>query len=253
MNIVGIIPSRYASSRLPGKPLALIGDKPMVQWVYENCKKGLDDVFVATDDQRIIDAVEAFGGKAVMTAEDHQSGTDRCAEAAEAIELKYGLKVDVVINIQGDEPFFEAQQLIDIKQAFEDKTVQLATLIKKADSIDQVTDIGEAKVILNEKNDAILFSRSPIPFIRNHEQSEWLKHHDFYLHLGIYAYHIDALKKIVKLKPSSLELAESLEQLRWIENGIPVRCVVTENDETMCIDTEEDLIKANEYVKTLSK
>ncbi len=251
MNIVGIIPSRYASSRLPGKPLALIGDKPMVQWVYENCKKDLEHVFVATDDQRIYDTVIGFGGKAVMTKENHQSGTDRCAEAVEKIEADYNLKVDVAINIQGDEPFFEAQQLIDIKSAFSSPEVKLATLIKKADSIEQVTDISEAKVILNEKSEAILFSRSPIPFVRNYPQEEWLNHHTFYLHLGIYAYRADALKEIVKLKPSSLELAESLEQLRWIENGIPVKCVVTENDETMCIDTEEDLRKANEYVKSL--
>ncbi len=249
MNIVGIIPSRYSSSRLPGKPLAMIGDKPMVQWVYENCKKGLEHVFVATDDERIVKAVEDFGGKAVMTSEDHTSGTDRCAEAAEKIEAKYGLHSDVVINIQGDEPFFESAQLDDIKASFENPDTQIATLIQKAGGLDQVLSKSEVKVVLNSKGEGVYFSRSPIPFIRNVEQSEWMQHHTFYRHLGIYAYRIDTLMQIVKLKQSSLEIAESLEQLRWIENGYPVTCVVTDLDETMCIDTPEDLKKANEIIQ----
>ncbi len=251
MNIVGIIPSRYSSTRLPGKPLAMIGDKPMVQWVYENCSKGLDHVFVATDDQRIVDAVEAFGGKAVMTKEDHTSGTDRCAEAAEKIKEKYGLDSDVIINIQGDEPFFNPEILEDVKKSFENPETQIATMIQEATEPDHIFNPGEAKVILNPKNEAIYFSRSPIPYLRNIEQSEWLKHHTYYRHLGIYAYRIDTLNKIVQLEPSSLEKAESLEQLRWIENGIPVTCVITDMDETMCIDTPEDLEKANEFIKNM--
>ncbi len=251
MNIVGIIPSRYSSTRLPGKPLAMIGEKQMVQWVYENCKKGLEHVFVATDDQRIIDAVEAFGGKAVMTREDHTSGTDRCMEAVENIKEKYGLESDVVINIQGDEPFFDPQLLVDIKSSFDDPDTQIATFIQKVTELEQITSLNEAKVILNPKNEAIYFSRSPIPYLRNVEQSEWLNHHTFYRHLGIYAYKIDTLAKIVQLEPSPLEKAESLEQLRWIENGIPVTCVITEMDETICIDTPEDLAKANEYIKKM--
>ncbi len=251
MNIVGIIPSRYASSRLPGKPLAMIGDKPMVQWVYENCQKGLEHVFVATDDQRIVDAVEAFGGKAVMTREDHTSGTDRCAEAAVNIEKKYGVKSDVVVNIQGDEPFFEAAQLEDIKSVFSDPDVQIATLIQEAKDLDQVLSLSEVKVVLNHKGEGIYFSRSPIPFLRNVDQKDWLQNQTFYRHLGIYAYRTDVLNEVVKLEQSSLEKAESLEQLRWIENGFPVTCVVTELDETMCIDTPEDLQKANELIKKL--
>jgi 3-deoxy-manno-octulosonate cytidylyltransferase (CMP-KDO synthetase) len=253
MNIVGIIPSRYSSTRLPGKPLAMIGDKPMVQWVYENCKKGLEHVFVATDDQRVIDAVESFGGKAVMTREDHTSGTDRCAEAAAKIKEKYNLAADVIVNIQGDEPFFEADQLNDIKSCFKNPDTQIATLIQKAKDLDQVLSRSEVKVVLNNKGEGIYFSRSPIPFLRNVEQSEWMKHHSFYRHLGIYAYRTDVLNKIVKLEQSSLELAESLEQLRWIENDFPVTCVITELDETMCIDTPEDLKKANEWVKNTSR
>ena len=249
MNIVGIIPSRYSSTRLPGKPLAMIGDKPMVQWVFENCKKGLEHVFVATDDQRIVDAVEAFGGKAVMTSENHTSGTDRCAEAAKNIEKKYGLKSDVVINIQGDEPFFEAEQLDDIKSAFENEDTQIATLIQEAKDLDQVLCTSEAKVVLGEGNRAIYFSRSPIPYLKNVDQKDWMSQQTFYRHLGIYAYRIEALNEIVKLEQSSLEKAESLEQLRWIENGFPVTCVITELEETMCIDTPEDLAKANELVK----
>ncbi len=251
MNIIGIIPSRYASSRLPGKPLAMIGDKPMVQWVYENCKKGLEHVFVATDDQRIVDAVEGFGGKVVMTREDHSSGTDRCAEATENIEKKYGVKADVVVNIQGDEPFFESAQLDDIKSAFESSETQIATLIQEAKDLDQVLSQSEVKVVLNHWGEGIYFSRSPIPFLRNVEKGDWLKYQTFYRHLGIYAYRIDVLNEIVKLEQSSLEKAESLEQLRWIENGFPVTCVITELDETMCIDTEEDLVKANELIKKI--
>jgi len=249
MNIVGIIPSRYSSSRLPGKPLAMIGSKPMVQWVYENCQKGLEHIFVATDDQRIIDAVEAFGGKAVMTREDHTSGTDRCAEAAEKIKEKYGLEADVVINIQGDEPFFESAQLDDIKKCFDNPDTQIATLIQEAKDLDQVLSNSEVKVVLNHKGEGIYFSRSPIPFLRNVEQSEWMNHQTFHRHLGIYAYRAETLKKIVLLEQSSLEKAESLEQLRWIENGFPVTCVVTELDETMCIDTPEDLAKANQLIQ----
>ncbi len=249
MNIVGIIPSRYSSTRLPGKPLALIGDKPMVQWVYENCSKGLEHVFVATDDQRIVDAVEAFGGKAVMTRVDHTSGTDRCAEAAKNIKEKYGLNSDVIINIQGDEPFFNPDILQDIKKSFENRETQIATLIQEATEQDHIFNPGEAKVVLNHKSEAIFFSRSPIPYLRNIEQSEWLKNHTYYRHLGIYAYRIDTLNKIVELEPSILEKAESLEQLRWIENGIPVTCVITDMDETMCIDTPEDLKKANEFIQ----
>ncbi|MGQ1786965.1 MULTISPECIES: 3-deoxy-manno-octulosonate cytidylyltransferase [unclassified Saccharicrinis] len=249
MNIVGIIPSRYASSRLPGKPLAMIGDKPMVQWVYENCLKGLEHVFVATDDQRIVDAVEAFGGKAVMTREDHTSGTDRCAEAAANIEEKYGVKADVVVNIQGDEPFFEAAQLNDIKSAFENPDTQIATLVQEAKNLDQVLSQSEVKVVLNNWGEGIYFSRAPIPFLRNVQQNEWMEHQTFYRHLGIYAYRMDVLKEIVKLEQSTLEKAESLEQLRWIENGFPVTCVITELEETMCIDTPEDLEKANELVR----
>lgn len=249
MNIVGIIPSRYSSSRLPGKPLALIGDKPMVQWVYENCKKGLEHVFVATDDERIVEAVEAFGGKAVMTSLSHTSGTDRCAEAAEKIKEKYGLNSDVVINIQGDEPFFEAAQLNDIKACFDNPETQIATLIQEANSLDLIRSKSEVKVVLNTKGEGIYFSRSPIPFLRNIEEKDWLNHQTFYRHLGIYAYRTNTLKQIVKLEQSSLEIAESLEQLRWIENGFPVTCVVTDLDETMCIDTPEDLQKANEFIQ----
>ncbi len=249
MNIVGIIPSRYNSSRLPGKPLAMIGDKPMVQWVYENCKKGLEHVFVATDDQRIVDAVEAFGGMAVMTSENHTSGTDRCAEAASNIELKYGIKSDVVVNIQGDEPFFESAQLKDIQSCFENPDVQIATLVQEAKDLDQVLSQNEVKVVLNTWGEGIYFSRAPIPFLKNVDQKDWMDKQTFYRHLGIYAYRTDILNQIVTLEQSSLEIAESLEQLRWIENGFPVTCVVTELDETMCIDTEEDLKKANELVK----
>ncbi len=209
MNFVGIIPSRYSSTRLPGKPLAMIGDKPMVQWVYENSKKTLDHVFVATDDQRIVDAVNAFGGKAVMTSENHKSGTDRVAEAARKIETEFGLSVDVVINIQGDEPFFESEQISDIKACFKNEDVNIATLVQQTSDIELILSNTEVKVTLDVNNNALYFSRSPIPFVHNVEnQKKWGENSIFYRHLGFYAYRYDALKKIVKLPQSSLEVTE---------------------------------------------
>ncbi len=249
MNFVGIIPSRYSSSRLPGKPLAMIGDKPMVQWVYENCKKTLAHVFVATDDQRIVDAVNAFGGKAVMTKDTHKSGTDRVAEAAQKIEEEFGLSVDVVINIQGDEPFFESEQISDIKSCFENPNVDIATLVQKVDNSELIFSRSEVKVALDTDNNALYFSRSPIPFVNNVEEENWVNSTIFYRHMGIYAYRHKVLKEIVKLPQSSLEITESLEQLRWLQNGFKVNCAITELEETMCIDTPEDLVKANEMIK----
>lgn len=241
MKFLGIIPARYGSSRFPGKPLANIKGKPMVQWVYENTSAILDNVYVATDDARIEKAVLDFGGKVVMTSENHPSGTDRCAEAALKIEQLTGEKYDVIINVQGDEPFVDPIQINELKACF-GKDTQLATLISKVTSPEQLTDPGEAKVVLDGKQNAILFSRSPIPFVRGVEQEKWMEHQEFYRHIGLYGYRNDVLHEITKLKPSPLETAESLEQLRWIENGYKVSCGFT-NIEGICIDTPEDLKK----------
>lgn len=239
----GIIPARYASSRFPGKPLVLIGDKPMVQRVFEQASKVLDQVYVATDDKRIYDAVRDFGGNAVMTSPCHLSGTDRCAEAVRKIVAETGRKIDIVVNIQGDEPFIRPEQLSIIKACFTDQSVEIATLVRRVDPEEDITNPNQPKVILNSKNDAIYFSRSAIPFVRDHDIRTWAAHHSFYKHIGIYAYRTETLQRITLLPRSPLEIAESLEQNRWIENGYQIRTAVTDW-ESIGIDTPDDLEKA---------
>jgi 3-deoxy-manno-octulosonate cytidylyltransferase (CMP-KDO synthetase) len=237
--VLGIIPARYASTRFPAKPLVDIAGKTMIQRVYEQAMKcDLDKVVVATDDERISTVVEAFGGEVIMTDTKHQSGTDRCAEVA--------LKLpgyDVVINIQGDEPFIDPTQIALVRSCFTDKNIQLATLIKEIHGDDELFNPNIPKVVINTKQQAIYFSRQPIPYIRNAEKKEdWITAHQFYKHIGIYGYTTETLLAITKLKPSSLELAESLEQLRWLENGYQIQTKVT-GIETIAIDTPEDLQK----------
>jgi 3-deoxy-manno-octulosonate cytidylyltransferase (CMP-KDO synthetase) len=244
----GIIPARYASSRFPGKPLVMIGNKPMIQRVYEMAKETLEAVYVATDDKRIFDAVINFGGKAVMTSPDHFSGTDRCAEAVSKINLGTLTKIDIVINIQGDEPFIKSEQIDLLMKCFSDETVEIATLIRKVEQGEDIFNPNQPKVILNLKGDAIYFSRATIPFIRGAEKNEWSGKHDFFKHIGLYAYRIETLKKITLLQRSSLEITESLEQNRWLENGYRIRTAVTQW-ESIGIDTPEDLEKAKILLK----
>jgi 3-deoxy-manno-octulosonate cytidylyltransferase (CMP-KDO synthetase) len=239
----GIIPARYASSRFPGKPLVLIGNKPMIQRVYEQARKALDIVWIATDDKRIFDAVTDFGGKAIMTSPNHLNGTDRCAEAVTKINSESGKKIDIVINIQGDEPFINPEQINLVMQCFTDKTVELATLVRKVEPGEDIFNPNQPKVILNSKGDAIYFSRAAIPYIRDTEKTEWSKNHIFYKHIGLYAYRSEALKKITLLARSPLEISESLEQNRWIENDYRIRTAVTKW-ESISIDTPDDLEKA---------
>lgn len=242
MKFIGIIPARYGSSRFPGKPLADMAGKPMIQRVYEQVKKALDEVWVATDDERIIKAVETFGGKAVLTSPDHKSGTDRSNEAY----TKIGLGFDVIINIQGDEPFIQPQQIETLKACFDTKETELATLVKpfkKEDGFEALFNPNSPKVILNKNSEAIYFSRSIIPYIRDVHHQEWLDKHTFYKHIGMYAYRADILREITLLSQSTLELAESLEQLRWIENGYKIKVGLTDI-ETIGIDTPEDMEKA---------
>jgi 3-deoxy-manno-octulosonate cytidylyltransferase (CMP-KDO synthetase) len=239
----GIIPARYASSRFPGKPLVMIGNKPMIQRVYEQARKAIGMVWVATDDKRIFNAVSDFGGKAVMTSSDHQSGTDRCAEAVQKIRIETGKEIDIVINIQGDEPFIKPEQITLLMNCFVDETIELATLIRKVEPGEDLFNPNHPKVILNTNGDAIYFSRTVIPYIRDAEKSDWLKKHDFYKHIGLYAYRTETLKRITILPRSPLEIAESLEQNRWIENGLRIRTALTKW-ESVSIDTPDDLEKA---------
>lgn len=239
LKIIGIIPARYASTRFPGKPLADIGGKSMVQRVYEQASKStaLSKVVVATDDERIANAVIRFGGEFVLTSDSHQSGTDRCAEVANHFP-----DYNVVINIQGDEPFIDPAQIDLLASCFENSETELATLVKPINNEEELFNQNAPKVILNKKGEAIYFSRQTIPFIRNAEEKEWLGKHTFFKHIGIYGYRMDVLKEITKLAISPLESAEHLEQLRWIENGYKIKTKIT-NLETQAIDTPEDLLK----------
>ncbi|MDR2086652.1 MAG: 3-deoxy-manno-octulosonate cytidylyltransferase [Dysgonamonadaceae bacterium] len=239
---LGIIPARYASTRFPGKPLADMLGKPMIQRVYERVDGLLDETWVATDDERIYEAVTNFGGKAVMTAPNHRSGTDRCNEAY----VRSNAKFDVVINIQGDEPFIQASQIKLLQACFDDENTQIATLVKPFSADDDFENLfnpNTPKVIITPERQAVYFSRSVIPYIRGKQHTEWLQSHVFYKHIGVYAYRAEVLKAIASLPQSPLEKAESLEQLRWIENGYRIKVGIT-NEETVGIDTPEDMERA---------
>ncbi|MBR1808293.1 MAG: 3-deoxy-manno-octulosonate cytidylyltransferase [Paludibacteraceae bacterium] len=246
MKFIGIIPARYASTRFPGKPLALIGGTTMIERVYRQASKALDDVLVATDDTRIFDAVRAFSGNVVMTSAEHRSGTDRCYEAY----LRYGKQADVVINIQGDEPFVRPEQIEAIKACF---PAQIATLVKpftETDTLDDLLNPNTPKVVFSSQSgNALWFSRSVIPYFRGVPQCDWLRNHTFYKHLGMYAYRTDILAQITRLPQSPLEKAESLEQLRWLENGYQIKVAVT-GIQSIGIDTPADLIRAEQFLRT---
>jgi len=244
MKFVAIIPARYGSTRLPGKPLININGKPMVQHVYERSKQVVDDVYVATDDKRIFDVIIGFGGKVIMTSKKHESGTDRCAEAIEKIHEDSEEKFDIIVNVQGDEPFIYPEQISTVMSCFNKKSTQIATLVKPINNSEDILNPNKPKVVLNLKNEAIYFSRSPIPYIKGNKEKDWIKH-KFYKHIGIYAYRYDILKKITKLKPTYLEQSEMLEQLRWIENNFKIKVEFTEH-ESLSIDTKRDLMKINQ-------
>lgn len=247
LKFIVIIPARYASTRFPGKPLALLGDKPMIQRVYEQVAGVVEDVVVATDDERIYNAVEAFGGRVVMTSANHKSGTDRCWEAYQ----KQGEEFDVVINVQGDEPFIAHSQLKAIMACFEDEATDIATLVKpfaEEDGLAALENPNSPKVVLDKQSRAIYFSRSVIPYLRGVEREQWLKTHTYYKHIGMYAFRADVLREVTSLAQSPLELAESLEQLRWLENGYKIGVGIS-NVETVGIDTPEDLQRAEAFLK----
>lgn len=245
MKFIGIIPARYASTRFPGKPLALLGGKPVIQHVYEKVAAVLEAAYVATDNERIYDVVKSFGGQVVMTRTDHKSGTDRIEEAIE----KIGGEWDVVVNVQGDEPFVAKSQLDTICHCFDDPTTQIATLGKPFESMEAVQNPNSPKIVVDNMGFAMYFSRSVIPYVRGKEKSSWLTHYPFLKHLGIYAYRKDVLRQVTQLPQSSLEIAESLEQLRWLQNGFKIK-VGTTDVETVGIDTPQDLERAEEFLKT---
>ena len=245
MKFIGIIPARYASTRFPGKPLALLGGKPVIQHVYEKVAAVLEAAYVATDDERIYDVVKSFGGQVVMTRTDHKSGTDRIEEAIE----KIGGEWDVVVNVQGDEPFVAKSQLDTICHCFDDHTTQIVTLGKPFESMEAVQNPNSPKIVVDNMGFAMYFSRSVIPYVRGKEKSSWLTHYPFLKHLGIYAYRKDVLRQVTQLPQSSLEIAESLEQLRWLQNGFKIK-VGTTDVETVGIDTPQDLERAEEFLKT---
>ena len=248
LSFIGIIPARYASTRFPGKPLAMLDEKPVIQHVYEQASQVLPNVLVATDDERIANAVEAFGGRCIMTRTDHQSGTDRCMEAYE----KNGGGEDVIINIQGDEPFVHPDQLRAIMACFDHDCTDIATLVKPFDANRPVTELqnpNAAKVVIDEDWNALYFSRSVVPFLRGVPEDEWPSRHQFYTHLGMYAYRAHVLRAITALPQSPLELAEKLEQLRWLQNGYIIKVGIS-NIETIGIDTPDDLARAEEYLQS---
>lgn len=246
MKFIAIIPARYASTRFPAKPLAMLGGKPIIQRVYERVSSVIDNTVVATDDERIKSAVEAFGGRVVMTSTHHRSGTDRCFEAFTIA----GADSDVVINVQGDEPFIDPSQLRSLMACFDDPTTDIATLVKPFTpemGIEALRNPNSPKVVVGANHQALYFSRSVIPYLRGIDEAEWLNHHTFYKHIGLYAYRADVLRQISAMAPGRLEQAESLEQLRWLEAGLAIKVGET-NIETIGIDTPEDLARAEAFL-----
>ena len=245
MKVVGIIPARYASTRFPGKPLAMIKGKTMIRRVCEQAwKSKLDAVVVATDDVRIADEVMGFGGRYVLTDPNHRSGTDRCREALDLLENQY----DAVINIQGDEPFIEPNQINLLVDLISRDDTELASLAKRIDDEDELFSPNAVKVVMDKNGNALYFSRNPMPFMRNIDRKEWLTKGVFYKHIGIYAYKAPTLRRIAEMQPTALECAESLEQLRWLENGLSIRLAVTQS-QNVSIDTPSDLAKAEQFAQ----
>lgn len=246
MKFIAIIPARYASTRFPGKPLAMLGGKPIIQRVCEQARAVFDRVLVATDDTRIAECVDNFGGKAVMTRPDHRSGTDRCFEAYE----KAGEDCDVVVNVQGDEPFIAPQQLKAVCHCFDNPATDIATLVMPfapTATWDEIANPNSPKVVVGAGGRALYFSRSVIPYIRGSEHTEWPRRHTFFKHIGLYAYRSEVLKRLTALPPSPLEMAESLEQLRWLEAGYTITTAET-HTATIGIDTPADLERAAKFL-----
>ncbi|HNW50825.1 MAG TPA: 3-deoxy-manno-octulosonate cytidylyltransferase [Prolixibacteraceae bacterium] len=245
-NALIIIPARYASTRFPGKPLALIHGKPMIQHVVERCKMVCDQVVVATDDDRIAETVKTFGGRCIITSSEHQSGTDRCAEAA--AKLTFSDHFDVIINVQGDEPFIDPGQIEQIIGCFDDPNTEIATLITPITSSEVLFNPNKVKVVKSASDYALYFSRQPIPFHRDLPENEWIGHARYFLHIGMYAFKPEVLQAVTRLEPSMLEKSEKLEQLRWLENGYRIKTAVTQHT-NIGIDTPADLEEISKFKK----
>lgn len=252
MKFLAIIPARYASTRFPGKPLADLGGKPMIRHVYEKVHAVFKDCFVATDDERIRQAVEAFGGGVLMTSTAHRSGTDRCREALDKAELLTRKWYDAVINIQGDEPFIDEEQLRLIRECFADPATDIATLVKAFSPGEDIFNPNSPKVVVSADQYALYFSRSVIPYLRGEETSTWQYKHKYLKHIGLYGYRSEVLRRIAELPQSDLELSESLEQLRWLENGLRIKVAETRT-EGIAIDTPEDLRRAIVFLQNQQK
>lgn len=255
MKFLAIIPARYASTRFPGKPLAVLGGKPVIRRVYEQVADAMDDAVVATDDERIFEAVRAFGGRVEMTSPNHRSGTDRCREAFDRICAREGASYDVVVNVQGDESFIQRSQLEAVKRCFDRPGTDIATLVKpftEADGLAALENPNSPKVVLDRESNALYFSRSVIPYLRGVPREEWLSKHTFYKHIGLYAFRAEVLRAVTALPQSALELAESLEQLRWLENGYKIGVGISDV-ETIGIDTPEDLARAEEFLARIDR
>ena len=238
--ITGIIPARYASTRFPGKPLVNIHGKSMLQRVYEQCQKSiLDQILVATDDERIANHVQDFTGEIILTSSSHKSGTDRIAEAVNKLDLQDD---GIIVNIQGDEPFIDPQDINLLVNCFENKKTQIATLVKKINTLETLENPNNPKVVLNAKKEALYFSRVPIPHLTGLKKLDWLNHHTFYKHIGIYGFRTAILKEISILPHGILEQKENLEQLRWLENGYRIQTAET-NSDSIAVDCPEDLIR----------
>ncbi len=247
MKFLAIIPARYASTRFPAKPLALLGNKPIIQRVYERVQSVFENLCVATDDERIAAAVDSFGGKAVMTSTSHKSGTDRCYEAF----CKMGGDADVVVNVQGDEPFIAESQLRTVMECFADPQTEIATLVKPFGTdaaVEAIENPNSPKVVVDANGYALYFSRSVIPYLRGIDKAQWPQHHNYLKHIGLYAYRADVLKRITSMPMGELETCESLEQLRWLQAGFRIK-VGTTDVETIGIDTPEDLQRAEQFLK----
>ena len=248
LRVFGIIPARYASTRFLGKPLVRLSDFSMVEWVYRRASKAFDTVAVATDDERIANEVLRFGGNVVMTSPDHLSGTDRCAEALLLIQEEKGIKADVVVNVQGDEPFIDPDLLVRLADCFHDETTQIATVVKPFEYMNDLLNPNNVKAVMTAAGRAVYFSRSTVPYIRGFAQEDWLNQHIFFWHLGLYAYRADVLTRLTQLPPSPLEIAESLEQNRWLENDYYIRIIQTHGDH-IAIDTPDDLTRAQQWIE----
>lgn len=254
MNFIAVIPARYASTRFPAKPLAILGGKPVIQRVYEQVKSVLPNVYVATDDERIADCVRHFDGNVIMTRTDHKSGTDRIEEAVEKIEeAGSALSDTIIINVQGDEPFIHPSQIEELMRQFENESTQIATLGKPfGKDVEAVCNPNSPKIVTDNKGFALYFSRSVIPYVRGAEPETWADSFPYLKHIGIYAYRRNVLREVTQLPQSSLEKAESLEQLRWLQNGYRIRVGQT-NIETIGIDTPDDLAKAEAFLQNIEK